>query len=171
VGVDSGCFFNHIVMAANLRGDSRMPRGSASKFLSLAIHVTVVILLFTMAGQQEFGPLTAPDGKEQRPITIYLPASVGGGGVQSLLPASYGRLPRPAPKQFTPPKATIDNQNPRLPMEPTLVMPPDVILPLIDVAQYGDPAGVTGTWSGGPGKRGGIGPGDQGGVGPNKGPS
>lgn len=94
----------------------------------------------------------------------------GGGGDRSPLPASKGRLPKLAPRQFTPPAAVIRNQNPKLPMEPTLVIPPDVNLPSVNLAQYGDPLGAIGPPSNGTGSGGGIGSGSGGGVGPGKGP-
>ena len=43
----------------------------------------------------------------------------GGGGDRSPLPASKGRLPKPALRQFTPPMAVVNNPNPKLTMEPT----------------------------------------------------
>src|SRR5690348_11199288 len=40
----------------------------------------------------------------------------GGGGDRSPLPASKGRLPKPALRQFTPPAAVLNNPNPKLAM-------------------------------------------------------
>jgi len=71
-------------------------------------------------------------------------------------------------RQFTPPTAVIRNYNPLLPVEPTLVGTQiTAVLPNLTI---GDPNGVSGPPSNGPGKNGGIGPGDGGGVGPRKGP-
>ena len=81
----------------------------------------------------------------------------GGGGDRSPLPASKGRLPKLAARQFTPPMAVVNNPNPKLIMEPTLVIPPDVNLPNVNMAQYGDPLGKIGPPSNGPGSGGGIG--------------
>src|SRR4051794_6089851 len=53
----------------------------------------------------------------------------GGGGDRSPLPASKGRLPKQSLRQFTPPMAVVNNQNPRLTMEPSIIVPPDVPLP------------------------------------------
>src|SRR5579872_2648106 len=69
----------------------------------------------------------------------------GGGGDRSPLPASKGRLPKLAPRQFTPPAAVINNPNPKLAMEPTILVPPDVQLPNVNMAQYGDPLSKFGT--------------------------
>jgi hypothetical protein len=58
----------------------------------------------------------------------------GGGGLRSGTPASRGRLPRAAHRQFTPPVVVIENLDPKLPMEPTLVAPPDLALPVLSLA-------------------------------------
>ena len=89
----------------------------------------------------------------------------GGGGDRSPLPASKGRLPKPALRQFTPPSAVINNPTPKLAMEPTILAPPDVKLPNVNMPQYGDPLGKLGPPSNGPGSGGGIGSGKGGGVG------
>jgi TonB family protein len=89
----------------------------------------------------------------------------GGGGDRSPLPASRGRLPKFAPQQFTPPQQVIANLNPKLSMDPTLIGPPDLKLPNVDMAQYGDPLAKIGPPSNGPGSGGGIGSGRGGGIG------
>lgn len=155
-------------------------RKKRSSAYSVGIHCAVVVLLFTVASskavQQAAKDLTttliAPD------IAPYVPKASpqkqtmgggGGGGDRSPLPASKGRLPKPSLKQFTPPMAVLNNLNPKLPMEPTIVAPPDVALPQVNMAQYGDPLAKFGPPSNGPGSGGGIGSGSGGGVGPGKG--
>jgi len=93
----------------------------------------------------------------------------GGGGDRSPLPASKGRLPKQSLRQFTPPMAVVNNPNPRLTMEPSIIVPPDVNLPNVNMAQYGDPLAKIGPPSNGPGSGGGIGSGSGGGVGSGKG--
>ena len=93
----------------------------------------------------------------------------GGGGDRSPLPASKGRLPKVAPRQFTPPQAVLNNLNPKLAMEPTILAPPDVQMPNVNMAQYGDPLSKFGTPSNGTGSGGGIGSGKGGGVGSGEG--
>lgn len=93
----------------------------------------------------------------------------GGGGASDPTPASKGPLPRIALRQFTPPAAVIRNYNPALAVEPTLVGTPQIMASMPNIA-YGDPNGVSGPASGGPGTGGGIGTGHQGGVGPGNGP-
>lgn len=93
----------------------------------------------------------------------------GGGGDRSPTPASKGKLPKVAPRQFTPPAAVLNNENPKLPMVPTIIAPEDAPLPNVNMAQYGDPLGKIGIPSNGTGYGGGIGSGHGGGVGPGSG--
>lgn len=93
----------------------------------------------------------------------------GGGGDRSLTPASKGRLPKVAPREFTPPKAVINNPNPKLAMDPSILVPPDVPLPNVNMNQYGDPLSKFGGASNGTGSGGGIGSGNGGGVGSGNG--
>ena len=94
----------------------------------------------------------------------------GGGGDNSPTPASKGRLPRVSPRQFVPPMAVVNNPNPKLVMEPTIIAQPDVPLPNVNMAVWGDPFGKLGPPSNGPGSGGGIGSGSGGGVGSGEGP-
>ena len=54
-------------------------------------------------------------------------------------------------------------------MQPTILVPTGVDLPDVDIMAWGDPLGVVGPPSSGPGSGGGIGSGSGGGVGPGKG--
>jgi TonB family protein len=89
----------------------------------------------------------------------------GGGGDRSPLPASYGKLPKFALKQFTPPVAVFNNMNPKLAMEPTLIGDPNTQVANVDYPLYGDPLSKYMTPSNGQGSGGGIGNGKGGGVG------
>ncbi len=151
----------------------------SSGLYSLLIHVGVVTLLFTLAVNKTVqqtvrqtvslvAPLDIAPYVAQKPKSQTMGGG-GGGGDRSPLPASKGRLPKLAPRQFTPPMAVVNNPNPKLIMEPTLVIPPDVNLPNVNMAQYGDPLGKLGPPSNGPGSGGGIGSGSGGGVGSGKG--
>ena len=95
----------------------------------------------------------------------------GGGGKHQLTPASRGELPRAAEKQFVPPDPEPPkNPDPALIMEPTVVAPQLAQLRSITVLNIGDPNGVVGPPSSGPGKGDGIGKGDGRGVGEGDGP-
>ena len=155
----------------------RKPR---SQVMSVLFHVGVVALMFSLASskvvqkavKESSVSLVAPD------IAPYVPTRPkpgpmgggGGGGDRSPLPASKGKLPRVAPRQFTPPMVVVNNPNPKLIMEPTLVIPPDVTLPNVNMPMYGDPLAKIGPPSNGPGSGGGIGSGSGGGVGSGRGP-
>ena len=154
-------------------------RDKKSSWMSLAIHASVVILLFTVASSKgvqltakRVVSLVAPE------IAAYIPKTAegrepmgggGGGGDRSPMPASKGRLPKPSMKQFTPPLAVVNNPNPKLVMEPTIIAPPDTMLPNVNLPNWGDPLAKIGPPSNGPGSGGGIGSGSGGGVGPGKG--
>ncbi|HUI53776.1 MAG TPA: energy transducer TonB [Bryobacteraceae bacterium] len=89
----------------------------------------------------------------------------GGGGDRSPLPASFGKLPKFALKQFTPPVAVYNNMAPKLAMDPTLLGDPNTPVPNIDYPLYGDPLSKYMTPSNGQGSGGGIGSGHGGGIG------
>ena len=117
-------------------------------------------------------PVFAPDLAPYQPAMEAKKQAMGGGGGggdRSPLPASKGRLPKASLKQFTPPQAVLNNMNPKLAMEPTIIAPPDVPLPNVNMAQYGDPFSKYGVPSNGPGSGGGIGSGSGGGVGSGSG--
>ena len=93
----------------------------------------------------------------------------GGGGDRDKLAASKGALPRLSRQQITPPAVVIRNDNPKLAVEPTVVVPPQIHLP--QTGTLGDPlSAVLGPPSNGPGFGGGIGSGSGGGVGSGTGP-
>jgi TonB family protein len=154
-------------------------RQKKSFMMSTGFQVGAVALLFTVfsikpvqekvkEAVQLFAPVDlAPP--PAAPPKKQLMGGGGGGGDRSLLPASKGRLPKPALRQFTPPMAVVNNPNPKLTMEPTIIAPPDVHLPQVNMSQYGDPLAKLGPPSNGPGSGGGIGSGSGGGVGPGKG--
>ena len=154
-------------------------RKKQSGAYSLAIHITVIVLLFTLASskavQQAAKDVTAliapidlapyqPKAGPQKPS-----GGGGGGGDRSPLPAAKGRLPKISPRQFTPPVQVFNNLNPKLPMEPTIIAPPDVNMPNNNLPQYGDPLAKIGPPSNGPGSGGGIGSGSGGGIGSGRG--
>jgi len=154
-------------------------RQKKSWAMSLALQSAAVLVLFTAASSRiaprqtaRLVTLLAPNLAEYMPKAARPHEKMGGGGGggdHSPLPPSKGRLPKAALRQFTPPRAVVNNFNPRLSMEPSIVVPPDVSLPQVNMAQYGDPLGKLGPPSNGPGSDGGIGNGKHGGVGPGEG--
>jgi len=94
----------------------------------------------------------------------------GGGGDRDVLQASKGRLPKFSMQQITPPAAVIRNLNPKLAVEPTIVIPPQVQLASNNMPNLGDPLSHAMLPSNGTGSGSGIGSGSGGGVGSGKGP-
>ena len=140
---------------------------------SLLIHVAVVALLVFIGSLKpvqdmvkEHILLIAPDLKPYVPQQKKLSSGGGGGGNRAPLEASKGKLPKPAPRQFTPPRVDpLDN--PKLPMAPSIIAPE---LPTLVAQNMGDPLSSLRVGSNGVGIGGGIGSGSGGGVGPGKGP-
>jgi TonB family protein len=93
----------------------------------------------------------------------------GGGGDRDVLKATKGRLPKLAMEQITPPVVVVRNPNPKLAVEPTIVVPPQVKL-AYNMPNLGDPMSSGVLPSNGTGARGGIGEGEGGGVGKGSGP-
>ncbi len=96
----------------------------------------------------------------------------GGGGDRDKLQASQGRLPKQSMQQITPPAVVVRNEQPKLPVEPTVVIPPQVKLSQPNLPNLGDPLShlPSGPPSNGTGSGGGIGSGSGGGVGSGEGP-
>ncbi len=167
------------VPVKDIWGDYRYTRQAATS--SLVTHVAVGVLLFTAFSHP------AVRDAAKKTATLILPADIseylpvakpsikpmgggGGGGDRNPLPASKGRLPKFSLKQFVPPTTQIVNENPKLPMEPTVVIPPEIQLPNVNLPQFGDPLAKIRPPSNGPGSGGGIGSGSGGGVGSGTGP-
>ena len=149
---------------------------------TVALHVLAVVLIFTVF---RGAPVAAKSGS----VTLIIPVDLnpylaqlqlpknnagdsgggGGGGQNSPLPPSRGKLPRFALEQLAPPTPVIRNPDPKLAVEPTVVVQPDASVPNIDMAALGDPFGAIGPPSAGPGSGGGIGTGRGGGVGSGSG--
>jgi periplasmic protein TonB len=144
----------------------------AAGAMSVLVHCAVVAMLFVLGSMKpvqklmrESVTLIAPDLKPYLPEKNTAHGG-GGGGARSPMNASAGKLPKIAPRQFTPPRVDA-LENPKLPMTPTIVaemQPPDVNLP-----DYGDPLSRLGVPSNGTGIGGGIGSGMGGGVGSGRG--
>jgi TonB family protein len=153
-------------------------QGKRAGASSLAIHVGVVALLFVIGTNKTIQrvvkdqiALIAPDIAPYKPtIKKNQMGGGGGGGDRSPTPASKGKLPRLADKQFVPPMAVIRNPDPKLVMEPTLIIQPDANIPKINMDVLGDPLAKSGIASNGTGSGGGIGSGPGGGVGSGSGP-
>lgn len=165
------------VAVKEMWGDYRY--GKIARPTSLAIHGIVLALLLIPFGQQVvevvkkeviYTPIEISPYALQLPPADQKAGGGGGGGDRSPEPASKGNLPKLAMVQITPPAAVIRNPEPKLPAEPTVVVPPQISLPSVNIAQLGNPLGIATMPSNGPGFGGGIGTGSGGGVGSGRGP-
>jgi periplasmic protein TonB len=109
------------------------------------------------------------------PYVSKLPAGAqragGGGGANdhTTAPVNKGKLPKFKWTQFTPPQIKIENQNPKLAMDPALLGPPDLKVPSPNMSTFGDPLASALSDSLGHGNGTGIGSGTGGGLGPGEG--
>jgi len=91
----------------------------------------------------------------------------GGGGAREIAPVTKGQAPKPSMKQFTPPM--IVQEKPKLEMTPTIIAPPDTVLPQNNLPNWGDPLAKLSNLSNGTGFGGGMGSGSGGGLGSGNG--
>ncbi|MGA2326374.1 MAG: energy transducer TonB [Bryobacteraceae bacterium] len=155
-----------------------VPPQARAGMCSVLLHAVAVTLMFTLASSNAGRRIPRDSVRLASALDLapYLPHMAsglkggGGGGDRSPRPASPGRLPRFARRQFTPPAAAPNNPRPILPMEPTLIVPPELKLSEVNLPQFGDPFAKPGPPSSGPGCCGGIGDGRGHGVGSGDGP-
>jgi TonB family protein len=154
---------------------------SGSWLNSLLLHLTAIAIIilpfFVSHITQQVKASTKYEAVDISPYLAQLEAAGkkagggGGGGDRSPLPASKGAAPRFARQQLAPPLAVIRNPHPILQVEPTLLGAPELKLPqmAMNSSVWGDPLGVAGPPSNGPGTGGGIGSGEGTGIGSGKG--
>ncbi len=156
--------------------DNRKVARTSSVIVHIAMIgglVAVSILghkVYQQAKQEEKVTIIAPDISQYMPMTPkQVPTLQGGGGGGDLdkVIAPKGRLPKPAMEQFTPPEVVVRNDHPKLAVEPTIVMPPQVKLANNNLPNLGDPKSpvIAGPPSNGVGSGAGIGSGSGGGIG------
>jgi len=150
-------------------------------FGSTVIHVLALALIIAatyvgrkivdVAKPKETVLLIAPDDLPVLPPSKTMSGGGGGGGDRDKLQASPGRLPKQSMQQFTPPMVVVRNLDPKLPVAPTIVVPPDIHLQQPNMPELGDPLShLPSVPSNGTGSGGGIGSGNGGGVGSGEGP-
>jgi TonB family protein len=148
---------------------------------STAAHVIVIALIIggTILGRRI---VTKVEAKPQIDTKLIDPGDYalkpaktqsgggGGGGDRDVLQASKGKLPKFSLKpQLAPPEAVIRNLNPKLAVEPTVVVPPDIKVAMNSMPNLGDPKSGSIIPSNGTGSGSGIGSGSGGGVGSGNG--
>ena len=150
-------------------------RSPASFWTAIGVHAAVIALIAILIASKV--PMAAPVKKavvslmEPPPPPPVMPkaAKIGGGGGQhDLGPVTQGHLPKLAQTQIVPPKAppTIP---PKLAVEPTVVVQPDLKMADNKMPDLGVPNSSVKGFSMGNGNGTGIGSGDGAGIGPGSG--
>ncbi|HEY2455804.1 MAG TPA: energy transducer TonB [Candidatus Acidoferrum sp.] len=159
---------------------SKDENGGWTKAVAFAVHASIVALLIVPIAWNSRKVQAAKPKVDVTPLDISpyiskLPAGKdkagggGGGGDRSILPPTKGKVPKFTMTQFTPPTAVIKNPAPKLPMDPSLLGPPDLKVANNNLQNFGDPLQSTVNMSNGPGGGGGIGTGEAGGIGSGSG--
>jgi TonB family protein len=137
---------------------------------SFALNASILALLiwagsWTASHVPEIKQMVGPAvdvGVYTMPAAKDVSGGGGGGGSHDVTPASKGALPKFSKSQIAPP-TVLPVEQPKLPVMPTVVVPPEIKLP--QGGQMGDPLSKVLSASNGTGMGGGIGSGSGGGVG------
>ena len=145
----------------------RVKRGPLSTWLSVGTHVVIIALIVALIIEMRMHPKVTPPKPQMaavditpfRPIAPAGPAmgGGGGGGAHELVQAPKGRLPKFSETPVTPPMLAV-NEHPKLAVEPTIKMPPNVALPNNALPNLGDPrTNIVGPAANGTGSGAGLG--------------
>jgi len=169
------------IKVADIWGEYNYKKKSAG--VSLVVHAAAVagLIMLSIAGARVVTKpsqqitLVAPDVSEYMPLSQKPHDQIGGGGGggdHDKMVDPKGKLPKLSMQQITPPAMVIRNDNPKLAVMPTVVVPPQVKLPTTASLNFGDPKSAlpAGPASNGTGLGGGIGSGSGGGIGSGTGP-
>lgn len=146
---------------------------------STVVHILAVAIIIAVAywgrrivvdKPKETVVLIAPDDIPAMQPSKTVSGGGGGGGDRDKLQANQGRLPKQSLEQITPPMAVVRNLTPKLPVAPTIVVPPEVHLQQPNMPDLGNPTALPSVPSNGTGTGGGIGSNNGGGVGSGDGP-
>src|SRR5271168_626651 len=110
----------------------------------LVLGSTLAVLFWVNINVRAITPKTKVEDVDLKPYTPIAPAKMsamgggGGGGDRDLVEVSKGKLPKLDTKQITPPQI-IRNDHPKLAVEPTIIMPPNIPLPNANMPELGLP--------------------------------
>jgi TonB family protein len=148
-----------------------------SGLVSVGAHLLILMAIVLIPAAAALNKAATPTSiimLSDPPLVLNLPkidgrsGGGGGGGMKAPTPPSKGELPKGSDKQLLPPAVEIKNFAPDLVVEPTVIAPQlSNLAPVTFV--FGDPNGVAGPPSAGPGTGGGIGTGTGTGIGSGKG--
>jgi protein TonB len=147
--------------------DGPVEERARHQMASVALHAAMIpLLLFGFTNTEVRKTIRHQieliDPAPLRPISVTKRSTGGGGGGQrNPLPLTKGQLPKPALRQFVAPQIT--DHVPVLAMTPSIIAPPDAVLPQSELNNWGDPLAKLMNGSGGPGAGPGMGSGGPGG--------
>ena len=164
---------DQVIPALFGEGKGLYPQRKETFVYSFVIHMLVVLVVIFSGHwalehkdeikQQMIGVVTDISPYLPLPASRTRAGGGGGGGDRDKLAAPKGALPKLSKDQIVPPAIVIRNDHPKLAVDPSVVVPPQLKLPT--VGAIGDPLSkVLGTPSNGTGSGGGIGSGRGGGV-------
>jgi protein TonB len=122
-----------------------------TQIISVSLHVVLIAVIVVPLFTHVLPPPTEAMNKTDvtpldiSPYAPKLPAGAkpagGGGGANdhTTAPVNRGKLPKFKWTQFTPPQVKIQNPAPKLPMDPSLLGPPDLRVSNIQAPTFGDP--------------------------------
>ena len=145
----------------------------------------IIVLSAILVGTYYLGKKVVQE-KQKETVTLVAPdlnvpamkpsrqevAGGGGGGDRDKFQAPKGRIPKQELQQITPPAIVVRNDHPKLAVQPTVVVPPEVKLQAANTLNLGNPTAPipSGPPSNGTGSGSGIGSGNGGGIGVGSGP-
>lgn len=141
-----------------------------SVLVSGLMHASVLSLLLMTGQVVRLSPRYVDHGRIVLPSDLLSRVTKtddgrGGGGQNDPDPPQQGHLPKITPHPFVPPAAHVENPHPLLSMEMAILGDSSIAIPAVNLPQIGDPNGVLGRISGGPGGPTGIGSNGNGGIG------
>lgn len=153
----------------------QQPASFGNSLLFHAILLAALLLPYIILGiHKQPAPQAEVIPLQLSPYLLHIPPGLkqagggGGGGDRTPKPPSKGAAPKFTWRQLAPPVTKITIPKPQLPVEPTLLGPPDLKIKMAD-NMWGNPTAVPAPPSNGPGAGGGIGTGAGTGVGSGKG--
>ncbi|MGH9494758.1 MAG: energy transducer TonB, partial [Candidatus Sulfotelmatobacter sp.] len=144
--------------------------GAAGFYALLAVLLVISVIIARRVVAAVVAPKATVTIIDPADLPVLKPSKTqvgggGGGGDRDVLQATKGKLPKLSMQQITPPVVVVRNEHPKLAVEPTIVVPPQVQLASNNMPNFGDPMSHAVLPSNGTGSGSGIGSGSGGGVG------
>ncbi len=108
---------------------SILPADPRSFLLSFVSHAAVVVLIASGIWLGGHNTVVKPRTLSSELMYVPMPHGGGSGGDRSTIPASRGTPPKFSDEQLTPPAIIVRNPSPKLPLDATVLGPPQLKLP------------------------------------------